>query len=182
LNWVVVGAVGEIVGAIGVIATLLYLSIQIRQNTRHMGAEAVIAVAQITDKLTSEIRDDPELLRIVLMAARDWNDPKLTPEDLGRVALFNLQEFQLLETAFRLMREGLLDRAFYESREGWYIRRLAEPGVQMWWRESRYNLSQSFVDHMNTQLARASHVPATLNPTYGRIVSDAKQPNARNDA
>ena len=37
MNWEALGAIGEIVGAIGVIATLAYLAIQIRQNTR-MGA------------------------------------------------------------------------------------------------------------------------------------------------
>ena len=32
MNWEAIGAIGEIVGAIAVIATLFYLSIQIRQN------------------------------------------------------------------------------------------------------------------------------------------------------
>lgn len=34
MNWDALGAIGEMLGAIGVIATLLYLSVQIRQNTR----------------------------------------------------------------------------------------------------------------------------------------------------
>jgi hypothetical protein len=34
VNWEAIGAVGEIVGAFAVIATLAYLAIQIRQNTR----------------------------------------------------------------------------------------------------------------------------------------------------
>ena len=36
MNWESIGAIGEVLGAIGVIATLLYLSVQIRQNTRAM--------------------------------------------------------------------------------------------------------------------------------------------------
>ena len=36
MNWEAIGAVGEVAGAIGVIATLLYLAAQIRQNTRAM--------------------------------------------------------------------------------------------------------------------------------------------------
>jgi hypothetical protein len=182
VNWNTVSAIAEMLGAIGVIATLLYLALQIRQNSRHIGGQAVVAMAQAQDKLTSEIRDDPELLRIVLVAARDWNDPNLTPEDLGRVSLFTLQEFQMLETAYWLMKQGLLDRAYYESRQGWYVRRLAEPGVQMWWKETRYNLSQQFVDHMIAQLAQSSHMPATSNPTYGRIVAASKPIDSRSDA
>jgi hypothetical protein len=34
MNWDSVGAVGEIVGALAVLITLIYLSVQIRQNTK----------------------------------------------------------------------------------------------------------------------------------------------------
>ncbi len=34
MNWTAIGAVGELVGGIAVIATLIYLATQIRQNTR----------------------------------------------------------------------------------------------------------------------------------------------------
>jgi hypothetical protein len=33
MNWDAIGAIGEIVGAIAVLATLIYLAIQIRQNS-----------------------------------------------------------------------------------------------------------------------------------------------------
>ena len=34
MNWEAIGAIGEVLGAIGVIVTLGYLAIQIRQNTK----------------------------------------------------------------------------------------------------------------------------------------------------
>ena len=34
MNWEAIGAIGEMVSAIGVIATLGYLAVQIKQNTR----------------------------------------------------------------------------------------------------------------------------------------------------
>ena len=34
MNWEAIGAIGESVGAAGVIASLVYLAVQIRQNTR----------------------------------------------------------------------------------------------------------------------------------------------------
>jgi hypothetical protein len=36
MNWEAIGAVAEVMGAFGVIATLIYLAIQIRQNSRMM--------------------------------------------------------------------------------------------------------------------------------------------------
>ena len=41
MNWEAIGAVGELLGAIGVIVTLGYLAVQIRQNTRATGASTV---------------------------------------------------------------------------------------------------------------------------------------------
>ncbi|MGK0260854.1 MAG: hypothetical protein ACI96M_004308, partial [Candidatus Azotimanducaceae bacterium] len=36
MNWEAIGAVGEIIGAIAVLATLVYLAMQMRQNTQAM--------------------------------------------------------------------------------------------------------------------------------------------------
>jgi len=33
MNWEAIGAIGEVLGALGVIVTLVYLAFQIRQNT-----------------------------------------------------------------------------------------------------------------------------------------------------
>jgi hypothetical protein len=170
MNWEAIGAVGEILGAAGVIATLIYLSVQIRQNTRQMKGEAVTALAQITDGLTSGLRDDPELLGLVLVAARNWNDPSLTPADQGRVHLFNTQEFQRLETAWHLVTEGLLDPGNYQAQEDYTLRRLMEPGVQTWWNEHRYFLNEEFVVRLNSRLETASPHPASKIPFYDGIV------------
>jgi hypothetical protein len=36
VHWQAIGAVGEVLGAIAVIATLFYLSYQLKQNTKQM--------------------------------------------------------------------------------------------------------------------------------------------------
>ena len=41
MNWNAIGAVAELVGASGVIASLLYLAVQIRQSTKQSIAEQV---------------------------------------------------------------------------------------------------------------------------------------------
>jgi hypothetical protein len=45
VNWDAVGAVAELVGALGVIASLAYLAVQIRQNSRLTGMNAGHAIA-----------------------------------------------------------------------------------------------------------------------------------------
>ncbi len=38
MNWEAIGAIGEVLGAAGVIITLAYLAVQIRQNSRPLSA------------------------------------------------------------------------------------------------------------------------------------------------
>lgn len=45
MNWEAIGAIGEIVGAIAVVITLLYLASQTKQNTKATHAQATASVA-----------------------------------------------------------------------------------------------------------------------------------------
>ena len=63
MNWEAFGAIGEVVGAIGVILTLGFLALQIRQNTKGLVAETEM---QMNFKLAdwfSRIGSDPELMQ-----------------------------------------------------------------------------------------------------------------------
>lgn len=46
MNWEAFGAIGEVVGALGVILTLGFLAIQIRQNTREISASRKVELAR----------------------------------------------------------------------------------------------------------------------------------------
>ena len=46
MNWDAIGAVGELIGAIAVVITLVYLAIQIRQNTKTVRASTYQSVAE----------------------------------------------------------------------------------------------------------------------------------------
>ena len=45
MNWEALGAIGETLGALGVIVTLVYLAIQIRGNTRIVSAQSRHAIS-----------------------------------------------------------------------------------------------------------------------------------------
>lgn len=44
LNWEALGSMAELLGAIGVIATLIYLSAQIRQNSNQLRGVATVGI------------------------------------------------------------------------------------------------------------------------------------------
>ena len=76
MNWEAIGSIGELLGAMGVIASLLYLSAQIRQ-----GANA----AQLATSHS------------IATAARQWADPMQADQDLARIFLLGTEDFDSLD-------------------------------------------------------------------------------------
>ena len=64
MNWEAIGAVGEILGAIAVVATLLYLARQTAENSRAVKAGAAREVTIAEAQWHGEIAQNPELMRI----------------------------------------------------------------------------------------------------------------------
>ena len=87
------GALGELLGAIGVIVTLVYLAVQVRQNTRSLDASQRLALAQ-----TYQMRSDALQGMLVQAAASEIGGiiAKLTqagyPEDLSALDALSSDE------------------------------------------------------------------------------------------
>ena len=59
MNWDAIGAIGEVLGAVGVIVTLIYLARQIRQNSRQLMGASLIAVHEYQRSLSEELNANP---------------------------------------------------------------------------------------------------------------------------
>ena len=59
MNWEAVGAIAELFGAIGVILSLVYLSVQIRSNTKQLRFSANQSVAESLDRAADPIYTEP---------------------------------------------------------------------------------------------------------------------------
>ena len=82
MNWEAAGAIGEIVGAIAVFLTLVYLAMQIRQNTDAVRAAALDSSVNALSNIRAKIHDNGELTEIYL---RGSDDPdSLTKAELTR--------------------------------------------------------------------------------------------------
>ncbi len=53
MNWEAIGSIGEIVGAIAVVATLGYLATQIRSNTRALSAQTRHSISDFAREISS---------------------------------------------------------------------------------------------------------------------------------
>lgn len=132
------GALGELLGAIGVIITLAYLAVQVKQNTRSMDEGKRLALAQ-----TYQMRADALQGMLVQAATSEIIGPlivKLTelgyPDDVSAIDRLSSRErgvfrqWQIAQLThwdnmFYQYQQGFLDAEYYEDEFRKRVRRLA---------------------------------------------------------
>ena len=148
MNWEALGAVAELLGAIGVIATLFYLAVQIRQNTRTIRAAAFQETMRDITAVADLAAQQPELSRIYLEGLNGLE--KLNAEDRQRFGAFMLAFIRRVENLVYQTEQGLLDPDSWEGLREALRRIFARPGAVAWWEQSRHAFNrplQNFVYH-----------------------------------
>jgi hypothetical protein len=132
------GALGEFLGSIAVLATLVYLSVQIRQNNRSMGESKKLALAQ-----TYQMRSDALQMMLVHAADSEFIGPIITkltdvgyPEEIsaleplskeerGRFRQWQIAQQTHWDNMFYLYQQGFIDDEYYRDSFRERVRRLA---------------------------------------------------------
>ena len=70
MNWEAIGAIGEVLASIGVVISLLFLSIQLRENTKAMSTQSQERNLDELKIIWSKFVDDPELASTWLKALK----------------------------------------------------------------------------------------------------------------
>ncbi len=74
MNWEAVSAIGEVTGAILVLITLVYLSIQIRQNTIQQKREELVSIQHGQNAVVGQLRD-PQVFGAYVRTGKIGNQP-----------------------------------------------------------------------------------------------------------
>ena len=72
MNWEAITGIGEVIGVFAVLATLVYLAIQIQQSKSTAISEVTRAVLADFQIIWSTLGDDPEKTRLIRIAVNDW--------------------------------------------------------------------------------------------------------------
>ena len=64
MNWEATSGIAEVLGATGVIVTLVYLAIQIRQNSAAVRLSNYWQLTAQLSEFTNQLSSDPELIQI----------------------------------------------------------------------------------------------------------------------
>lgn len=126
------GAIGEVVGAIGVIATLMYLATQMRQNTRQMRSEGHRGITDSYNVTLGQLLADETLFETIVRGCQKWES--ITALQQSQCHIFFHQHLMHLRLAFQLHDKGTIDDDVYRSIEDMHIRFMSNPGNRVWWK------------------------------------------------
>ncbi len=131
------GSLGEFVGAIAVVATLVYLAIQVRHskeamegNTKSMDESRKLAMAQeyqaratITEQ-SFQLLADSTYLPSVMLKYQEGGGDALTPEEQFRVSRFYMGLRVRFDNLYYQYQLGFLDEQYYKANAN-FIRNVA---------------------------------------------------------
>jgi hypothetical protein len=151
VNWEAIAAIGEVVGAAGVIASLIYLAVQIRQNTAALRAanlrDVVNAIASRFDRMTADPTDRELYMRGVGSLA------SLAPGELERFWVLVAGVSSNIELVRDLHRDRLIKVATYEASIMNLATLLSNPGVREIWEQRKSVFAQDFRTFVDSRIA-----------------------------
>ena len=110
MNWDAIGAIGEILGAAAVFASLIYLAVQTKQNTRALKSAAFHQIRSSFSEVSLAVVQDPSLVSLLQRIRSD--DPDIPIEDATRFTYFLTTFLRRGESAYFQSSQGALE---YES-------------------------------------------------------------------
>ena len=144
------GALGELIGSVAVVITLIYLASQLRQNTKALKLNAEYAAAQ--EHVHNSIGVSGTNVPYVMV--KGFGDPtSLSPEESAQFLFWLNGSMRMYQHQHLMFCEGNLSEASWSSTEHLIKGFSQTPGFQSYW-ESRKNTYsdefQAFVEELDS--------------------------------
>jgi len=153
VNWEAISAIGQIVGALAVVISLIYLAREIRSNARAARQASMETLIGWLRQLTER----PDLRELYYRGLYDFGSLK-GADLVGFSALMN-QLFHIFQEMYFQHLDGNLEQRVWREVEVALPEFIAYPGVQAWWRSRSHWFSEEFAK-FGDQVQHAAKPPS----------------------
>jgi hypothetical protein len=168
MDWVVWSAAAQIVGSAAIVVTLIYLAVQIRQNTDSMQAAAREAIAERDVEWLYKMVDHPELGLLFR------KEEPLTEVDASRLNACLVAFMRIREVNFRQYKSGILDKDTWANyRSSIVSGPLNQPHARLWWA----NVGRHMFDAELSKQISEDLVGTPVMPPFSSFFSPTKLEN-----
>ena len=127
MNWDAIGAVGEVLGALGVILTLGYLAVQIRVNTKAMNNQSTHDAQEFITVSCLPLVEDAEVTEIYVRGMKSFED--LNEIEQVRFHYLCTQRIHAAAANMNLIHDKVINR----ETQFWIERMMRNDGFRAWW-------------------------------------------------
>ena len=153
MNWDAIGAIGEILGALAVFASLIYLALQIKQNTLSLRASAKHDATSRQLEYFDTLLENSDLRTVYRKGLNEFSSLDLDDQDVFWMLMY--KAFFTFSEAFYEYRHAHFDEEqWLESSEAidWH---LSHTGARDWWHHpQRRAFPSDFTDLVSERLTR----------------------------
>lgn len=148
--------IGELLGGIAVVASLIYLAIQIRQNTSSVRSATLAANTDIWTSMLTQVAS-PQFNEAYLLGSS--GKPDLKPHQFLQFYLINRSLFVAFENQFYQYSHGTLDAEIYLGYERSFKNQiLSFPGFRVYWELTRHEFTPEFTARLEKLIGEVSDV------------------------
>ncbi|MDX1650129.1 MAG: hypothetical protein R3263_09775 [Myxococcota bacterium] len=151
------GNLGEFVASVAVIVSLIYLAVQIRQNSRLVRSEIDQAQTDGHTRYLALLAQDADLARL---CRRGLAQEPLDEDERFRFSWLMHHVFAQLQSAFFHYRSGIISAEQWETPRRVAALWLASPAVRAWWRRENRIFRDEFVRHVERELVTDAGTPS----------------------
>ena len=144
--------ISQIVAALGVVGGLVFVGLQIRQNTIAVRSSAFHAVTDSFNEVNLAVAANAELARITGQGMAAGLDD-LTPEDRVRFSFTALSVFRVMETIYFQRGYGIADDRLWTTERRTLENLMQTTGIKEWWAENSLSFTPEFRSIVNEAAA-----------------------------
>ena len=156
-------AISQAVAALGVILSLAFLAVQLRQNTMAVRSSSIQNLVQSLSDTAQVNVDNEYLVPIMIKASTDPHG--LTEEERARLHFWFIMSIRRFEGVYFQRKLGLVDSAIIDGFERSHLSIIASKSGRAWWAQGKKIFNSGFVEYIDSRLDEGDL--ADLHPALG---------------
>jgi hypothetical protein len=149
VNWEAISAIGQLVGALAVVISLIYLANEVRSNARATRLASIRSTSDAFNRWAQQLTQYPHLAELYYRGIHDFES--LEGADIARFSALMVGAFRNYEDMYYQHLEGHLDPRVWRGFEAVMRDLIGYPGVQAWWRSRSHWFDEEFAKLINQQ-------------------------------
>ena len=173
MNWEMLAALGQLAAVCVGIPSLIYLAVQIREQTKERRQSAVHALTEQWGDLTEGLHNNSEMAAIFLRGAHSFTD--LDAVSKLRFSAFFNRLLNIFEGMYFSHCQGILTESSWRAIERTMSDLVDYPGVQQWWETRKHWHTEEFDRVVAAIIAKGNKPKAFSTYELGEVPLPGKR-------